>query len=120
MKKTIAVIFGGNSTEYDVSLQSAFSILENLDPGKYDIIPIGITRQGDWYRYNGAYDELLNDSWHQQKAWLVPVVVSQNPSVGGILELGKNGWKLTRRDLDVDKRQPFKSLWCRAGAYGGK
>lgn len=41
--KKIAVIFGGNSTEYDVSLQSAFAVLENLNTEKYDIIPIGIT-----------------------------------------------------------------------------
>ncbi|HCQ5977927.1 TPA: D-alanine--(R)-lactate ligase, partial [Clostridioides difficile] len=38
--KKIAVIFGGNSTEYDVSLQSAFAVLENLNTEKYDIIPI--------------------------------------------------------------------------------
>lgn len=43
--KKIAVIFGGNSTEYDVSLQSAFAVLENLNTEKYDIIPIGITRR---------------------------------------------------------------------------
>ncbi|HBG2301454.1 TPA: D-alanine--(R)-lactate ligase, partial [Clostridioides difficile] len=45
--KKIAVIFGGNSTEYDVSLQSAFAVLENLNTEKYDIIPIGITREGN-------------------------------------------------------------------------
>lgn len=38
--KKIAVIFGGNSTEYDVSLQSAFAVLENLNTEKYDILPI--------------------------------------------------------------------------------
>lgn len=42
-KKKIAIIFGGNSTEYEVSLQSAFSVFENINHDKYDIIPIGIT-----------------------------------------------------------------------------
>ena len=42
-KKKIAVIFGGNSTEYEVSLQSACSVFENINTDKFDIIPIGIT-----------------------------------------------------------------------------
>ena len=52
-KKRIAVIFGGNSTEYEVSLQSAFSVLENIDTDKYDVFPVGITRKGAWYHYTG-------------------------------------------------------------------
>jgi len=54
-KKTVAVIFGGYSPEYGVSLQSAFSILTNLDGEKYNIIPIGITKEGEWYRYYGDF-----------------------------------------------------------------
>ena len=53
-KKKIAVIFGGNSTEYEVSLQSAFSVFENINKEKFDIVPIGITRNGDWYHYTVA------------------------------------------------------------------
>ena len=62
-KKRIAVIFGGHSTEYEVSLQSAFSVLENLNTEKYDIVPIGITRQGNWYHYNGDYNRIPNNTW---------------------------------------------------------
>lgn len=43
-KKKIAVIFGGNSTEYEVSLQLAFSVFENIDRDKFEIVPIGIAR----------------------------------------------------------------------------
>lgn len=95
----IAVIFGGNSTEYPVSLQSAFSILENLDKQKYDIIPIGITRQGDWYRYYGDYDRILNDSWCENNEVLVPVVISQNSSISGMIEWKEDGMKITKIDL---------------------
>ena len=62
-KKKIAVIFGGNSTEYEVSLQSAFSVFENINHDKYDIIPIGITRNGDWYHYKGRYENIANNTW---------------------------------------------------------
>ena len=57
-KKNIAVIFGGNSTEYEVSLQSSFSVIGNLDKQKYHIILIGITREGDWYHYFGETEKM--------------------------------------------------------------
>ena len=40
-KKKIAIIFGGNSTEYEVSLQSAFSVFENINHDKYDCFLLG-------------------------------------------------------------------------------
>ena len=49
--RKIAVIFGGCSTEYEVSLQSAYAVLTHLDRKKYEIISIGITREGKWFRY---------------------------------------------------------------------
>ena len=62
-KKRIAVIFGGCSTEYEVSLQSACSVLANLNLEKYEVIRIGITRQGDWYRYEGDLERIHKDTW---------------------------------------------------------
>ena len=53
--KKLAVLFGGCSTEYAVSLQSAMAVLHHLDPERFRVIPIGITRQGDWYQYTGDY-----------------------------------------------------------------
>jgi D-alanine-D-alanine ligase len=43
-------MFGGRSGEHEVSLRSARSIIEALDPEKYEVVPIGITRQGHWLR----------------------------------------------------------------------
>src|SRR5262245_21476933 len=49
MKKlTVALLFGGKSGEHEVSLRSAASILKALDREKYDVIPIGITKEGQW------------------------------------------------------------------------
>jgi D-alanine-D-alanine ligase len=47
-KLRIAVLFGGRSGEHEVSLMSARSVLSVLDPQKYDVIQIGITREGHW------------------------------------------------------------------------
>ena len=87
-KKRIAVIFGGNSTEYEVSLQSAFSVLQNINPSKYDIIPIGISRNGDWYHYRGRYENIADNTWLKKRGDLSPVIVSVSRSDKGF-------WKLT-------------------------
>lgn len=82
----IAVLFGGCSTEYPVSLQSAHAVLSHLDEKTYEVIRIGITREGKWYRYSGALDRLLDDSWHQQEEELCPAVISPDRSHHGVLE----------------------------------
>lgn len=47
-KLKVGVIFGGRSGEHEVSLVSANSIMNALNPEKYEVIPVGITRQGSW------------------------------------------------------------------------
>jgi D-alanine-D-alanine ligase len=47
-KVRVAVIFGGQSSEHDVSLRSAQTVMDALDPERYDIVPIGVTRDGCW------------------------------------------------------------------------
>lgn len=44
----VGVVFGGRSGEHDVSLRSARSVMAALDPTKYEVVPIGVTRQGVW------------------------------------------------------------------------
>ena len=51
MKKlNVCVLFGGVSPEHEVSLRSAEYVLSCLDPEKYNIFPVGITKNGDWVR----------------------------------------------------------------------
>lgn len=47
-KISVGVLFGGRSGEHEVSLASARSIMENIDKHKYDVVPIGITKDGQW------------------------------------------------------------------------
>lgn len=47
----VAVIFGGISSEHDVSIVSGSSVIKNLDKEKYEILPIYIDKKGDWYEY---------------------------------------------------------------------
>lgn len=47
-KLRVGVLFGGQSSEHEVSLASARSIMRAMDPDKYEVVPIGITKQGVW------------------------------------------------------------------------
>lgn len=98
-KKRIAVVFGGNSTEYEVSLQSAFSVFENINTVKYDIIPIGITRNGDWYHYRGRYKNIADNTWTVDRDNLHPVTVSVSRSQNGFLELSEDKYNFIPVDL---------------------
>ncbi len=44
----IGVLFGGRSAEHDVSVLSATNVMRALDPGKYEAVPVFVTRQGQW------------------------------------------------------------------------
>ena len=79
MKKlSVCVLFGGISPEHDVSLRSAESVLNNMDPEKYNIYPVGITKKGDWILFGGEdYSMLPAGTWMEhpdnRKAAISPV-----------------------------------------------
>ena len=66
-KIKVAVLFGGCSDEYSVSLHSAAGVLRALDPQRYEIILIGIDRKGDWFLTSASPAEIEADQWHQPK-----------------------------------------------------
>ena len=61
-KIRIAVLYGGCSGEHEVSLQSASFIIQNLSPKKFDVIPIGIDKSGQWHLVDPA---LIADRIHK-------------------------------------------------------
>ena len=90
-KKRIAVLFGGCSTEYEVSLQSAHAVIENMDTDRYEQILIGISRQsGQWYLYQGNIDDIPEDKWYSERT-CTPIWVSTDKKVHGICYQGPDG-----------------------------
>ena len=81
----IAVLFGGNSSEYGVSLQSAASVMENLSHEKYRVYPIGISPAGEWFYFTGSIDAIQSDAWLNDTKNLSPVSVTFGEN-GGIWE----------------------------------
>jgi D-alanine-D-alanine ligase len=57
-KPRVAVLFGGRSSEHAISCVTAGSVLAALDPGRYDVVPIGIARDGRWVLASGEADRL--------------------------------------------------------------
>lgn len=65
-KKKVAVLFGGRSTEHEVSRVSACSVLSNIDRDKYIVEMIGITRDGKWLKYDGDILKIPSGEWEKE------------------------------------------------------
>ncbi len=66
-RRKVVVIFGGCSSEYEVSLKSAYAVISNIDSEKYNVIALGITREGQWYRYMGPIENIPDNTWFLDK-----------------------------------------------------
>jgi len=71
-KPTVLCLFGGNSTEYEVSCRSFNSVAENIDGEKFNIIKAGITKNGEWNIYAGPNEKIRDLSWINDDKNLFP------------------------------------------------
>lgn len=79
----VVVIFGGASSEHEVSLASASTVIEALDQEKYDILKLGINKQGCSYLYSGDISKIKSGEWvgdldHCIKAFITPDGIDSN------------------------------------------
>ncbi len=101
MKKTVAILFGGESSEYEVSCISAANVAENLDKEIYEPILVGITKDGKWWIFKGSTDDMRNHIWHTDRSKLVPAIISPCKAHHGILALdgAKGTFEIIRIDV---------------------
>lgn len=83
-KKVVAVLFGGQSSEHDVSKVSASTVISNINTDKYTVIPIYITRDGHWLLYDGPVENILSGSWEK---FATPAILSPDTTHKGILRI---------------------------------
>lgn len=83
-KKTIGIIFGGVSSEHNISCISAKNVVSNIDYDKYNVVLIGITKEGRWFIYNDNINLLPEDKWIYSNK-LVPAFISPDTSIHGIV-----------------------------------
>lgn len=67
-KICVGLLFGGRSGEHEVSLASARSVLENIDGEKYEVVSIGITKEGQWIVGSDPMQALLSEGVSQGSA----------------------------------------------------
>ncbi|MCR5522821.1 MAG: D-alanine--D-alanine ligase [Clostridia bacterium] len=85
MKKKLLIVFGGVSSEHDVSLVSASYVAGNIPADKYDVSLMGITKEGRSYLYKGEASSLPSDAWLNDSSLLEPAVISPDRSHHGII-----------------------------------
>ena len=88
-KKTVAVLFGGASSEHEISLLSVSSVLANLDREKYNVLPVGITKNGRWDLYEG--DEALIASGEWENAARTPAAFCPGSGMDGLVVFRETG-----------------------------
>ena len=102
-KLRVGVIYGGRSGEHEVSVASAASVMQALDPQKYEVVPIGITHEGQWLA--GADPRLLTSgsvspqSADQQRD-ITRVTLTGDPTQHGLVAVGQGSQPAMGR-LDV-------------------
>lgn len=94
-KLTVAVIFGGQSSEHSVSCISGVTVMKALDPEKYDMILIGITEDGRWIRTD-SIEAVESGAWENGN---VQALVSPDAGDHGIIFM-ENG-KIEKKKVDV-------------------
>ena len=86
----IAVLFGGCSPEYGVSLQSAAAVLRHMDQSRYEPVMVGISQAGNWFHYTGPVDNIERDTWYSAET-CAPAVVCPDRSAPALLVFGPEG-----------------------------
>ena len=87
----ILFLFGGCSTEHDISLQSAHAVLSHLDRARHTPLTVGITRDGRWLYYTGDPGQLPDGSWEQDEAHCVPCTLRLDRGAAAVLLLDGSG-----------------------------
>jgi len=90
MKIKLAVLFGGESSEHEVSLVSASAVIDSIDREIIDPVLIGIKRTGEWYLYDGTAADIKSGKWVENTCGRVS------------LDLAGAGLMADGKSLDID------------------
>jgi D-alanine---D-serine ligase len=91
-KLNIAVLFGGCSSEYSISLESAYAVISHINQELYQPVMIGITKDGTWYYFEGDIEKIANNTWCNE-ADCTRAILSPNRTVHELILLYQNDTK---------------------------
>jgi len=99
MNKTkVAVLFGGVSSEHEVSRLTAASVLQNIDKDRWEVLPVGITKDGRWFLYRGPVSAIPDGGWEKDPG-CVRAILSPDREHRGLLVEEDGRWR--RMAVDV-------------------
>lgn len=97
-KLKIAVLFGGVSSEHEISLVSAHTVLSNIPRDKYDVFCVGITKKGHWLYFPGEYEEIKTGKWEENPDCCT-AVLSPDALHKGFIVMGNDSSYLRKVDV---------------------
>ncbi|MCP3782680.1 D-alanine--D-alanine ligase [Micromonospora sp. A3M-1-15] len=103
-KTRVAIVFGGRSPEHGISCVSAGSVLAALDPDEFEVVPVGITRQGQWVLASGDPGQLAIADRRLPEITAgsgAELVLRADPAVGGLMVLDPTQGPVALADVDV-------------------
>jgi D-alanine-D-alanine ligase len=103
-KLRIGVIFGGRSGEHEVSVRSARAVIDAIDTTKYEVVPIAITKEGNWLAPASAAELLPKSSQRLLPARTLrgkkeDVMIAGDPSRSGLMRLNQDGGAAEQIDV---------------------
>ena len=97
-KKRIAVIFGGKSSEHEVSRVSATYVINTIPRDRYEVYTVGITKDGRWLLYTGDVSAIADGSWERDEnnrtAFIAPA-----PSLSGMVVVYPDRTEIVKLDV---------------------
>lgn len=97
-KMRIAVLFGGVSSEHEISCISAAAVANNLDAEKYEVLKIGITKKGRWLMFPGCTSMMADGSWETFED-NVPAILSPDRATRGLITHHGNSIDTIKLDM---------------------
>lgn len=97
--KNALIVFGGASSEHDISCISAMSVLKNIPRDKYNVYMLGITKDGKSYLYSGDIENIENDGWLEDESKLRKAVISPSRGDRGIIIFDSNKFETVHIDV---------------------
>ena len=112
----VALLFGGMSSEHEVSRVSAGTFVDHIDPEKYELLKIGITKEGRWLYTEATSAQMADGSW-EELATNMPCVISPDRADHGMILFTPSGQV---EKLHVDAVIPaLHGLWGEDGTVQG-
>ncbi|MCL2633626.1 MAG: hypothetical protein FWD34_03830 [Oscillospiraceae bacterium] len=99
-KKRILVLFGGASEDHELSLRSAYYVLNGLSSSEYDVIPVGITKAGRWLYFPGDYNAVRDGTWETDPD-CCSAILSPDPLHRGLIKLLEDDSSHSLQRIDV-------------------